>query len=64
MKRIDIDRALLLTTIINADGFIERAARILGVGRLSVMRRLREQRLDTRARQLRHATGWKCGRPR
>jgi transcriptional regulator of acetoin/glycerol metabolism len=62
-RRIEIPPALLMSTLIDANGFVERAARQLGVGRLTVMRRLRERGLEQRARELREATGWKFGRP-
>jgi len=64
VRRVDLDRAALTVALRESNGFLARAARRLGVSRMAVMRRAREAGLDGEARQLRHATGWRIGRPR
>jgi DNA-binding NtrC family response regulator len=61
MRRIDIDRRVLRMAIVDAHGFVQRAAKALGVSRYTITRRLEETGLDAEAEQWRKRTGWRFG---
>lgn len=63
-NRIEVDRRAMRLAIVDANGFVERAAKSLGVTRCTLARRLREAGLDEYAREWRRKTGWRYGRPR
>lgn len=62
--RIEVDRRAMRIAIVETNGFVGAAAKKLGVTRCTLMRRLRDAGLDGFAREWRHKTGWRFGRPR
>ncbi len=63
MTRIEIRAAAIRTALEQSNGFVQRAARRLGVGRNTLIRRMSEIALHEEAQRLRTATGWTVGRP-
>jgi len=63
-RRIDVEVEQLRAELERSHGFIARAARSLGVHRLTLRRRVIEAGLESVALSMRQATGWTSGAPR
>lgn len=61
IARVNIPVDAMRAALAETKGFIMPAAKRLGVGRLTLYRRMREAGLCGEARALREATGWECG---
>lgn len=60
-RRVTIPVGAMRAALAATKGFILPAAKRLGVGRLTLYRRMRDAGLCGEARALRVATGWECG---